>query len=159
MSTNHHLMTLQRTCRLSTGIGNITVIALSFFVILSACTQYSSTESANEALLGTWIWKSSSGGFTGRQTMTPETVGYTKAIRFSRFGIFREFHDDSLVVYARYIVAKKKTIFGYGRDVICFADSTGQLMDQVIMKLTDTELCLADPCTDCFGHAYIRMGK
>ena len=91
--------------------------------------------------------------------MTPETVGYTKVLHFSQDGTFREFRDDRLVISASYTIVNKKTIFGYGHDVICFADSTGQLMDQVIMKLTETELYLSDPCPDCFGHSYTRMGE
>jgi hypothetical protein len=134
-----------------------TAITLLFCVLLVACTRYSSTQTTNETLYGKWIWEGSSGGFTGRQTITPETVGYTKVVQFSRNGTFREFRDDRLVISADYTIVNKKTIFGYDRDVICFADSTGQMMDQVIMKLTETALCLSDPCPDCFGHSYIRM--
>jgi len=53
--------------------------------------------------------------------------------------------------------SRKKTMFGSDHDVICFSNTAKSMIDQVIMKLSDTELWLADPCPDCFAHAYIRM--
>lgn len=134
-----------------------TVITLLYFACLNSCARYSNKQTTSEAISGRWLWTSSSGGISGRQNMTPETAGYTRVIQFGRDGVFREFHDGRLVVSNSFTIVKKKTIFGHGRKVICFADTTGQLMDQVIMKLTATELCLADPCHDCFGHSYVRL--
>jgi hypothetical protein len=87
--------------------------------------------------------------------MTPETVGYTKVVQFSQDGTFREFHGDELAISTNYTIERKKTIFGYDHDVICFADST--MMDQVIMKITRTTLFVSDPCPDCYGHFYVRL--
>jgi hypothetical protein len=135
----------------------ITILILTIFILLNSCAQYTNTQNTNEQLWGIWTWQSSSGGITGKQKMTPETKGYTKTIQFTSFGEYREFHDDSLVISAAYTIERKKTIFDYNHDVICFSDTANNMMDQVIMKLTDYELCLADPCPDCFGHAYTRM--
>jgi hypothetical protein len=132
-------------------------LALWIVVCMSACTEYS--ERAHDGLYGTWLWKQSSGGLTGHQVMTPQTVGYAKVIEFSSEGVFREYHDDSLVVSASYVVARRETIFGDDHDVISFVDPTGQLMDQVIMILTESQLDLADPCVDCFGHTYVRTER
>jgi len=136
----------------------LAVIALlaSFFIL--ACAYYCGERPANEALYGTWNWKSSSGGHTGKQIITPETAGYTKRIRFSPEGEYQEFHDGNLVITARYSVVTKRTIFR-SNTVLCFSDTTGRLGDKVIMGVTATSLDLSDPNPDGFWHAYIRVGK
>jgi len=125
---------------------------------LSACAPYAHPPTTEQALYGAWDWKSSSGGFTGKQVMTPETAGFTKRIRFTPEGEYAELHDGALFVEARYSLVRKRTIFGI-HDVICFADSTGRLSDQVIMRLTATELGLSDPFPDGFGHTYVRAAE
>jgi hypothetical protein len=121
------------------------IIALLVSLLLPACTQYADTRSTNNALIGSWNWESSSGGFTGKQIITPETAGYTRQIRFSPEGEYQEFHHDTLVITARYTVA-----------VLCFSDTTGRLSDKVIMRVTATSLHLSDPYPDGYGHAYVR---
>lgn len=133
-------------------------IKLLCFLLLGGCAAYTNQQNAAGNLYGNWIWKSSSGGFTGRQRITPESAGYTKIIHFSEDGVYREFHDDELVITLSYTVEMKKTIFGY-HDVISFADSTGQMMDKVIMQISETTLYLSEPCPDCFGHTYVRLNE
>jgi hypothetical protein len=134
----------------------ITILILTIFFLLNSCAQYTNKQTTNDQLCGIWTWQSSSGGITGKQRMTPETKGYTKTIEFTPFGEYREFHDDILVISTGYTIERKKTIFGHYHDVICFSNTVTNMMDQVIMKLDDCELCLTDPCPDCFGHAYTR---
>ena len=132
------------------------IVACVVSLLLPACTQYADTSSTNSALCGSWNWESSSGGFTGKQVFTPETVGYTKQIRFSPDGEYREFQDDSLVIAARYAVTTKRTIFGW-HEVVSFSDTTGRLSDKVIMRVTATSLGLSDPHPDGYGHEYVRV--
>jgi hypothetical protein len=147
----------------SSGIGDrmksecvFMIIALLVSFLLPACTQYADTRSTNNALWGAWNWESSSGGFTGKQIITPETAGYTKRIRFSPEGEYREFHNGDLVITARYAVVAKKTIFG-PHEVLCFSDSTGRLSDKVIMRVTATSVHFSDPYPDGYGHTYVRV--
>lgn len=135
-----------------------TVIKLLCCLLLGSCAAYTNQQNTDGNIYGSWIWKSSSGGFTGRQTITPESAGYSKVIYFSEDGVYREFHDDELVITAGYTVGMKKTIFGY-HEVISFADSTGQMMDKVIMQISETTLYLSEPCPDCFGHTYVRLNE
>jgi hypothetical protein len=132
------------------------IISLLALFSLYACTQYADTSATNSALQGIWNWEISSGGITGKKIMTPETVGYTKQIRFSAGGEYREFHNGRLVVMAPYAVEMKRTIFG-PHEVICFSDTTGRLSDKVIMGVTATSLGLSDPFPDGFGHTYVRV--
>jgi hypothetical protein len=134
----------------------VAVIASLFCVLLTDCAPYSNKTARHDAIYGIWIWERSSGGFTGRQVITAETVGYIKKILFTPQGVFQEFRDDSLWVATSYTIVRKKTIFGSDHDVICFHDSSG-LMEQVIMQVNDNRLELSDPCYDCFGHLYIRV--
>jgi hypothetical protein len=134
----------------------IAVIVTLLCVLLTDCAPHSNMTAKHVAIYGTWIWERSSGGFTGRQVITPETAGYTKKILFTPQGVFQEFRADSLRTTASYTIVRKKTIFGSDHDVICFHDSSG-LMEQVIMQVNYNRLELSDPCYDCFAHLYIRV--
>jgi len=142
-----------------------TLTAILLCALLAAgCTAYKGKQSIDmekkkirQALLGTWVWQSSSGGFSGRQRITPETAGYTKVIDFSEDGVFKEFHSDELFISTGYTIEKKKTIFGSRNYVISFADSMERISDKVIMEVNEKTLFLSDPCPDCFSHFYVRM--
>lgn len=134
----------------------LAIVALLSSFLLPGCTQYGDTRSTNDALYGAWNWKSSSGGFTGKQIFTPETAGHAKQIRFSPNGEYREFDNGNLVITARYAVVMKETIFG-SKEVLCFSDTTGRLGDRVIMRVTPTSLDLSDPYPDGYWHAYVRV--
>lgn len=137
----------------------INILLILFITIsLPSCTEYADASYLESALCGTWIWVSSSGGFTGKQLNTPESLGYTKQLRFTSEGEYQEFQNSTLIITSRYSVEMKKTIFGY-QDVICFADSTGRLRDKVIRKISGNELHLSDPYPDGFGHFYTRGGN
>ena len=136
----------------------ITIIMSLLGALLGSCGQRSNITWGHDALYGIWNWEHSSGGFTGRQVITPQTAGYTKKILFTPQGVFQELRADTLWVSASYTIVKKETIFGPDRDVIRFPDSSG-LMEKVIMKVDSDSLELSDPCYDCFGHLYVRVRR
>jgi hypothetical protein len=127
---------------------------LAFFM-MPACTEYVGEAPQKSELWGTWNWESSSGGITGKMTMTPETEGYTKQIRLTPDGRYEELRDGEVVASARYTVVQKRTIF-WPHEVISFAGASGQLSDEVIMKVTAGSLQLSDPFPDGFWHSYAR---
>jgi len=134
----------------------VAIILLLCFLSLSACARYADGDRKGSPLWGTWNWKSSTGGITGKKKITPETAGYTKQIRFSPGGEYQEFRNGELVISARYSVVIKETIFREN-EVLCFSDSTGRLSDKVIMGVTSTSLDLSDPFPDGYWHAYVRV--
>ena len=136
-------------------ISTIMLLILFITLLFPSCTKYADTSYLESALCGTWNWDSSSGGFTGKQLITPETLGYTKQLRFSSEGEYQEYHGSTLVITSRYSVVMKNTIYGL-HEVICFSDSTECLSDKVIMKVSEISLHLSDPHPDGFGHSYIR---
>lgn len=133
----------------------VSILLILTVILIPSCTEYANSSYTQSTLCGTWEWVRSSGGFTGKQNYTPESVGYTKQLRFSSEGKYQEYHGNTLAVSSRYSVEMKKTRWGY-QDVICFSDTTGSLHEKVIMKLSRTTLHLSDPYPDGYGHIYIR---
>ena len=131
------------------------IVVLLALLLSPSCAQYSDSRLTKNALCGIWHWESSSGGFSGKQVITPETLGYTKQIQFYPEGGYQAFHGSDLIITANYTVEIKNTIFG-SHEVICFSDTTGMLGEKVIFRVTETSLLLSDPHPDGYVHTYIR---
>lgn len=126
-------------------------------LLMGAVQSYA--EADTFSLQHRWIWESSMGGFTGRDTLTPGKAGYTRKIRFLKNGTFRGFRNDTLLNTTRFAVRKEQTIFsGDSLRVIRFADS-GRCPKQVIWKVTRDTLELGDNHVEPFMHRYRRSGK
>lgn len=79
---------------------HLTVFLL--LLVLVALIATSCTDSATSGqIIGTWRWVSSSGGIAGG-TWTPESIGHSGRITFSRGGTFTKYEDDRLILSGTY---------------------------------------------------------
>lgn len=127
--------------------------------ILSFSPSCAVAQGRGPSLYQSWEWQCSTGGFGGRDSLTPEKAGYTRKIEFTKKGKYREFRSDTLRVSTRFMVRREKTIFSEDSlHIIRFADSA-RFPPLVIWKLTQDTLELGDNHVEPFGHRYRRTGK
>lgn len=111
------------------------------------------TTEAPEALIGTWNWLYSSGGFAGI-TETPQSTGEIKKIEFDRESNFRTYVNNVLKIENKYRVEKGKTITS--RDSVPILTTSIGLRQSISFRTADT-LILFDECFDCFEHYFKRI--
>ncbi len=126
-------------------------------VCFSGCSEKSPTESENHELYGHWAWQNSIGGFSGHDTITPASVGFTKKVQFTQDGVFREFRSDSLYGTSRFTIVSEKTIFSLDSlPVVHFQDSA-RFPAQVLWRVTRDSLELGDTHVEPYGHYFTRI--
>ncbi|MFB3908149.1 MAG: hypothetical protein ACE15D_07080 [Candidatus Eisenbacteria bacterium] len=102
---------------------------------------------------GTWKWVRSIGGFGGNDLRTPETVGYSRTIRFRDDGMFETFRNGTLQEVDHYTITRRSAIW-HSRWRIDFRSFR---IAQAIFEVTADTLRLADDITDGYGHDYSRV--
>ncbi len=94
------------------------LILLLFSLLFVTCTDDSSTEAPFSKYQGTWLWIQTSGGLFPRVTTPPP--GTTVKIIFDSYGLYHEYRNDSLKVFAKYNVSESNQ----SRDKISFSEVT-----------------------------------
>jgi hypothetical protein len=125
---------------------------LFLLVILGACQPLK--VSPTHPIIGTWQWISTTGGFSGRASSTPQTTGYTQSLELTKKGKYRKFRANQLVEEKRYGVANELTIFKTEPlEVVRFRN---KMQNQVILYLKNDSLVLSDNHYDGYSHLYVR---
>ena len=100
---------------------------------------------------GTWVWKSSTGGFAGR-TMTPASEGYTQRLVLDDDGDFAFYRGQARLSSGRYAVEQEGTSI-----LLRYAPPAGPLYEAQRVERPDADrLVLHDTCMDCFTHTFVR---
>ena len=115
-----------------------------------------------DKLIGTWVWKESSGGFTGQLT-TPSTAGYIKTIKFKKNGIYKIYKNGKLNGKMRFTLAHGTSIYKKGKvsiikykDIRYFVNTNDLITESYEFGGEDT-LIISEECYDCFTHIFIRQ--
>ncbi len=114
------------------------------------------TPKASEGIFGTWSWYNSIGGITGKQVLTPSSVGYTVTIVFRSDSTFQYIRNGTLQATTRFSISRRRDAFTVDTmDVITYQDH--RFVSQVIYALSADSLELRDECYDCMGSGYTRV--
>jgi hypothetical protein len=115
----------------------------------------STTLVKDTGIFGSWIWRSSIGGISGHQVLTPASEGYNVTIVFGTDSTFQSFRNDTLQSTTRFSISHRKDTFTDDTmDVITY--QSPRSISQAIFVLSTDSLELRDECYDCMGHSYIR---
>ena len=117
--------------------------------LLHQCS--SATDPLISNLQGTWVWVSSSGGFTG-STETPETTGQTRRLIITE-STLTTITDNDLISERNYsLIEKESQIFGDIRQMLVSPND----IDRIVI-LDGNNLTLIMDCTDCITDGYVRQ--
>ena len=140
--------------------GSLTLFAiLAIAIAPNGCTSdpTGSQEQPPESLFGTWVWITAIGGIAGA-TLTPESTGFTRTIRFTppnRVELFRNGESERDTTF------EVIPLVGNGVTGSSFELRFGQpLMDFATQRIDFTEegrLVLTDPCCDGFSYEWRRI--
>jgi len=127
------------------------------FLHLLACSKTSPTQVETDSIYGQWAWQFSIGGISGRDTLTPTRVGFTRRVQFSQDGLFQEFRNDSLFGISQFTITRERTIFSPDSlQVIHFQDSV-RFQAQVLWTVSRDSLVLGDIHVEPYGHYFTRI--
>lgn len=127
------------------------LIVLTGIFVLPGCKKSNSLPVDN--LYHMWTWVQSSGGIGGG-LQTPDSLGYTQAIRFTESGEFMRYQDGNVTVSGTFTVSRERSMLdNVEYDVITYSDGTPA---QAIIVVTGSSLTLRDECIDCGEHIYSR---
>ncbi len=133
------------------------LLVSSAFLIsfLLSCSQSTSPNGGVPQIYGTWQWYRTTGGFGGTNT-TPESCGCTAKAVFKPEGVAQFFQNDTLANQYPFTIIRDTT---YGREnYLLHVESGTHYPDQLInISSQGDTLVLADYCTDCFTHFYVRI--
>ncbi len=101
-----------------------------------------------------WEWLYSYGGIPGNLLSNPGKVGYTKTIRFTKKGIYKEYKSNQKMLRLKYDITEKTPLIGSSRYIIEYINREDYI-DQSIEIRGDT-LFLYDQCFDNYYHVYLK---
>lgn len=128
------------------------VLSLLVFSCSNAPTSPTPTPTGIE---GKWLWIQSSGGFTGRTTLTPEP-GSSVIIEFRNDGKYNEYYNGSLSRTLEYELAKERSRSNHEMvDVVRLFEALP--MSRRIQVVTADTLQLHDNYVDGFASIYTRV--
>lgn len=100
-----------------------------------------------------WTWVQSSGGLAGG-IHTPDSVGYTQAIRFTEGGQFTRYQDGNVTVSGTFTIERQTSLLdNVEYEMIIYNDGTPP---QAIIAVSSSTLTIRDDCIDCGQHIYSR---
>lgn len=102
-----------------------------FYVIVLAlvgftgCTKDTSVDTSAADLVGNWEWVKSSGGIAG-VIQTPQTLGYTYHVTYTKDGRYLQYDKDGKLAYDEaYVVSRANSILdNKERDMVTLDAST-----------------------------------
>lgn len=116
--------------------------------VLAGCT--STVEPGTKALVGSWEWVESSGGFAGTTT-SPSSTASSRQIVITATTI-QYYQDGSLLQTDSYSIQTKKSIFGGDKQMLVYESGRPNQSFEV----DDNKLFLNDECNDCYQSEYDR---
>jgi len=132
------------------------ILYLIFGVILISCSQSNVKIESSSKIYGEWILVNVSGGFAGEindvDTLTDKhilVITEDKTVSYS--------YNDSLISTGRFHIEKRKSI--YSVDDMDFMIYKNKKPPEVIFKLSNDTLGIADNNYDGFSNIYIRKKK
>ena len=132
---------------------SIFLIILSILLFTLSCDN-STSANTEDKIVGEWIWIQSSGGWTGG-IINPDSVGYNIKIVFEKYGVYKEYKDDSLAITSHYVIEQKQ--YGANSEKRDFLIIENHHVEQLIEFEDSNNLNLVDNCMDCYVHKYHRM--
>jgi hypothetical protein len=134
-----------------------------------APSDFTGDPSSRNDIVGEWNWKSTDGGFSGKQHYTPASTGTATKWVFQRNGTFQQYDTTQgvtrLVETTTFSLGAKRSIYTgqpaqtliINRHVTQSGTATGQVEPQeFIIQELDQQLIIADNYYDGFGHTYER---
>lgn len=126
------------------------LVALIIGSTLFSCSNDDDSQH-NSALIGTWVWTSSSGGIAGIEE-TPQSTGDTRIIEISANSIKR-YRNGTLESQINYLINTSISII--------YNDSYEMIIQEnefkFIFEITGSNLVLIEDCIDCFTHEYVKQ--
>jgi len=106
-----------------------------------------------EALIGSWNWLYSAGGFAGTLS-TPQSTGETKRIEFDSDNNLSLFVNGELINEQKFKIEKGKSITS--QDSVLLLTNAFGIRQSITFRTADT-LILFDECYDCYEHHFNRI--
>jgi hypothetical protein len=128
-------------------------------LILTSCAKDKTVDTKSYVdvptnLIGSWNWQYSSGGYAG-VTITPETTGEVRIIKFDTDNNFRYYVNGVLKSESKFHIEKSVSIYGNKIALILMTD-TWPSRQSLQFRASDT-LTLSEESFDGFGHHYLRI--
>lgn len=135
-------------------------ITLLLLLLFGGCNK----ESIPPSLIGTWLWKGSSGGIAG-VTYRPKPSERI-ILNLSGDGKFTIFQNDTLAHSGTYLINKTKSIYS-GKEELAIKTNEVKtsyhrilryivVVDGVVVTLSNAGLSIGDNRYDGFGSSFIR---
>jgi hypothetical protein len=126
-------------------------ILIRTLYVLIHLESYDNEPQVFDRLIGGWEWVRSVGGIGGN-TITPESVGYTKETYFQRDSTYQEYRNDTLFLSTRFRLYQRPL----GEDTVDVLQIDDSQPLQIV-NATDSTIELMDECIDCYSHFYRRL--
>lgn len=127
----------------------ILLLLFSFLMISFAGCQ---KENVNTGLVGKWEWVSTSGGIAGIH-QTPQTLGYTYTIAFTKEGQYELYDKNNLLVSSSpYTIVNAVSIFDNKEHSMIQSDN----LMRSSFEIRKDSLFLSQEVVDGFDQIFIR---
>lgn len=135
------------------------IVFASLSLLILSCTKDKNIKTSTyadipSAMIGSWNWLSSSGGFAG-VTYTPESTGEVRKIVFSSDNKIGYYVNGSLTAEHPFHLEKSISIFTNDSTLMLIVEP-GTIMQSISFPNIDT-LELNDELFDGFEHEYKRL--
>lgn len=131
-------------------------ILLALFAVVSysmgGCT-YSDEKEIDNAILGSWKWVNSSGGFAGT-TDTPESTGESRRVVFEENGGVAFYENGEISIQSTFTCGLEKTIIAKEKHPVVYIE--GSFMYAYSFSSTG-RLILYDNMIDGYTHIYEKI--
>jgi len=129
------------------------LLFISFCLILISCGQSNINNDSPSQIYGEWILVNVSGGFAG-EIRDVDTETDKHVLEITEDNILNYSYNDSLISSSKFHIEKRKSI--YSVDDMDFMIYENKKPPEVIFKLSNDTLGIADNYHDGFSNIYIR---
>jgi hypothetical protein len=128
----------------------LVLIVLFFITISTSCSENNVDSDRN--FLGTWSWKSSSGGIAGT-TATPSSTGKNIDLKLTSDGKYFYFTNGIISSQGTYNLGSQNCIHDHSdKKVLIFSNDESMMVE----KIDNSSLLLSDEHYDGFSNSYIK---
>ena len=126
------------------------LLLLFLFTITTSCSENNVDSGKN--LVGTWSWKSSSGGIAGT-TETPLSTGKNIDLKLTSDGKYFYFTNGIILSQGTYNLVTQNCIHDHtDKKVLIFSNDESMMIE----KIDNSNLSLSDENYDGFSNLYIK---
>lgn len=129
------------------------VLFLTVLVLIFSCCLLENDKKKTQnvtAIVGTWIWKKSSGGISGKDLVTPQSTGVNKKLVFNADKKVTVFTNDLETGSYRYKITMGNSIFDHKKHYLL----TFNEMSYVIQYIDNRHLSIQDNFIDGYVLTY-----